>query len=195
MGRRAKKKVSRAVKRALEKKQKAATKPLTPEPLSERIPAIMKPPEVVQKPLPMLPPAKQLSGDSGEQTPHALPGSSSPKSLSGSSGLNTNAMLDRIGHHTLIGSNPDGGNEFWIQLKQDILGGLQIRISIQNGELTASMLAPSQTIAYILEQRTAQLEQHLQNRGFQVKRLQVIVRSTESPQEVDEDEEDDEDDE
>ncbi|MCB9637832.1 MAG: flagellar hook-length control protein FliK [Myxococcales bacterium] len=88
---------------------------------------------------------------------------------------NTLEMLEKLGGQVLVGQGAEDAHEFWIELKQEILGGLQIRISLQNKVLSATLLAPNAGVRHILKQRLPYLKDHLHSRGIRVQKLEVVI--------------------
>ena len=95
-------------------------------------------------------------------------------------------VFEKIGSQALVGQHPAGGNEFWITLKPQVFGGLQLRISINlEGEVSASMIAPTHAIKHTLKRHLPALRRHLQKKGHKVGKVEVIVKSSEDAEEDD----------
>ncbi len=87
----------------------------------------------------------------------------------------TQDILSKMGGQVLVGQGAEDSHEYWIELKQDVLGGLKIRISLQNKVLSATLLAPNVAIRHALKQRLPALKDHLHSRGIRVQKLEVIL--------------------
>ncbi|MFD2382916.1 flagellar hook-length control protein FliK [Paenibacillus xanthanilyticus] len=71
----------------------------------------------------------------------------------------------------------DGLSEATISLAPAHLGQVDIRIAVQNGQLTAVFVAESAAAKDMLENQIAQLRSQLQTQGLQVERLEVTQSS------------------
>ncbi|TYP77652.1 flagellar hook-length control protein FliK [Paenibacillus methanolicus] len=71
----------------------------------------------------------------------------------------------------------DGLSEATISLAPAHLGQVDIRIAVQNGQLTAVFVAESAAAKDMLENQIAQLRNQLQTQGLQVERLEVTQSS------------------
>ncbi len=110
---------------------------------------------------------------------HSLPQREAP---------NPQEVMSKLGGQVLVGQAAEGAHEYWIELKQEVLGGLQIRISFQNKVLSATLLAPNAGVRHTLKQRLPALKDHLHSRGIRVQKLEVVlVRQGKHEQEEDED--------
>lgn len=84
-------------------------------------------------------------------------------------------MLDQIVQDVRIGINAMGAAEFQFDLKSDVLDGLKLKISTQDGKVTASFIAENVHVKDAIDQGTQELIQALQQRGLEVAEVQVSV--------------------
>lgn len=160
-GRKANRKLPRAVQHRLAEQQK---EPMTAEslsPLPTRTPVLAKPPHVQR-------PALLPTGQHNEPT--ALLPASLPR-------RDTDELLSMMGQQVLLGPQVQGAFEFWIELKQEILGGLQIRISLAKGRISATLLVHSAETEQTIVQKLPLLQQQLRLRGMSVDKIEVCVQT------------------
>lgn len=160
-GRKARRRLPRAVKQALQEQKKSEpSEELAP--LAQRNPVLVEPPQVRR--VPALLPA------STSEAPEALvKAPSRPK---------TDDLLQRMGQSVFVGQQIEGACEFWIELKEEILGGLQIRISLAKGRVSASLLVLSEETEALISQKLPQLKQQLRLRGMAIDTIEVFVQSS-----------------
>ncbi|ADG82389.1 flagellar hook-length control protein FliK [Thermincola potens] len=70
-----------------------------------------------------------------------------------------------------------GQSEFTIQLKPETLGKLQMKITVENGLITAKFTAETQQVKELLESNLANLRQNLTDLGIKVDQLEVTLNS------------------
>lgn len=161
-GRKANRKLPRFVQEAVAEQQQTtvAVEPLPP--LSRKTPILAKPPEVRRAP-------RWLPAHNHETTAllPAPPNRQDPDEL-----------LRVMGQQVLVGPQIQGTFEFWIELKQEILGGLQIRISLANGCISATLLVHSAETEQQILQKLPLLQQQLRLRGMSVDKIEVCVQPT-----------------
>ncbi len=89
------------------------------------------------------------------------------------------ALLQQMGAQVLLGGQQgQGTSEFWIQLSDHILGGLEIRLHWEQGFLKATLIARSVEIREQLQKRMPQLMALLQTKGLRVGELSVELRES-----------------
>lgn len=127
---------------------------------------------------PLLPPPAVLRKPPGVRQPPQLPASTrgEPSALVASSSR-PDTLLRAMGEQVLVGRQLEGACEFWIELKQDILDGLQIRVSLLHGRLSATMIVTSDATEALLRQRLPQLQRKLRARGLTVEHIEILVHS------------------
>ncbi len=161
--RRAKSRLPRAIKEALRAQEQAQTPtPVVPPPMQPLPPILDRPPEVRQAPK-LLPASTTSPGDTEAVVPYRSRASLSPDRL-----------LQTMGEQVLVGQRVEGACEFWIQLKEEILGGVQIRLSLAGGFVSATLIAADPGTQRLLEERLPQLDRQLRKRGMKVASIDVI---------------------
>jgi hypothetical protein len=85
-------------------------------------------------------------------------------------------ILQKAGARVLVGREADDACTFWIDLNEDYLDGVTIRVTLKPGRrITARLIvSSSQTEAYI-RKHIAQLHTRLQRRGLHLDEVEVIV--------------------
>ncbi len=161
MARKARRRLPRAVKKTLrdQKHQEYAAEALAP--LQQQPSVLFKPPSVQRVPLQL--PASTSSGS------EAL--------VSARTSRSPDDLLQSMGKQVLVGQQMAGACNFWIELKEDILGGLQIRLSLAGGLVSASLIAKSKEAEALLLERLPQLEEQLRKRGMRVGQVEVMLQS------------------
>lgn len=162
MGRKAKGKLPKVVKKALKQKNNPIEQETAIAPFRSANPITQKPPELVQAPL-ALPPS-----------PHAEP---TPNELPAVKKEERPEVFEKLGQQALLGEHPDGGNEFWITLKPQIFGGLQLRIRMHEGKVSATMIAKTLSVKRTLKRHLPAMKTHLEQRGFQVEQVDIELAS------------------
>lgn len=84
-------------------------------------------------------------------------------------------MIDQIVQEVRIGINAMGAAEFQFDLKSDVLDGLKLKISTQDGKVTASFIAENVHVKETIDQGAQELIQALQQRGLEIAEIQVSV--------------------
>ena len=159
MARKSKRRLPKAVKKAIEEQQRQEYAAEVLEPI-QRQPAVLERPPTVRR-APLLLPAS-TSTDSEALVPSRA--SARPDEL-----------LRTMGQQVLVGQQIAGACDFWIELKEEILGGLQIRLSLAGGRLSASLIAKSRDTERLLIRRLPELETQLRQRGMNIAQLEVVV--------------------
>lgn len=171
MRRKSKGKLPKTVQKALEKKRQDELDVETAiAPFRSGNPTISKPPDVIKAPdKNALPPPTQEEDQ--ESTALIVRPTSAVQ------------VMERIGQSALVGANPDGGSEYWVTLKQEIFGGLQLRINMHEGQLNATMYASTEKIANSLRRQIPALRRHMTRRGFKVQEIDITVRGKKQDEE------------
>lgn len=84
-------------------------------------------------------------------------------------------MIDQIVQDVRIGINAMGAAEFQFDLKSEVLDGLKLKISTQDGKVVASFIAENVHVKETIDQGAQELIQALQQRGLEVAEIQVSV--------------------
>jgi len=82
-------------------------------------------------------------------------------------------MLDKIVDQARIGVNAKGAPEFQFDLKGDVLGGLQMKISMEDGKLRASFLAENSDVRRFIDGNLQDLRKALEDKGINVAELEI----------------------
>ena len=183
-------KASGRIPRSLQKKHKAqqvleAQKEAI-DPFQTGNPSIQKPPDIVRPPQALVraPASSRTSPLPPSGLP--LPQEAEPPQLPPSQEateeasqlpqrLEASTILERLGGGVFIGKGAEESHEFWIELKEEVLGGLQLRISLQGKQLSATLIAANAGIKHILKQRIPALRDQLQSRGMKIQKLDIVL--------------------
>lgn len=84
-------------------------------------------------------------------------------------------ILDQIVQEVRLGINATGAAEFQFDLRSDVLDGLKLKISTQDGKVVAYFIAENVHVKDVIDQGAQELVQALQQRGLEVAELQVSV--------------------
>ena len=162
MARRGRKSLPRSIRKAM-KTESQAPVASTFAPLTTSADILQKKVEVVRTPedRPALP----------DPSPSNLPAPRPPS-----------ALLHQMGVQVLLGGlQGEANSEFWITLSDRILGGLEIRLTWEQGALSATLMASSPEIRTQLLERMPQLMEHLQKKGLRIGELSVELRKKALP--------------
>lgn len=191
MARKAKRKLPKHIRQALDARQEQ-------ERAVDPIPPMRTPLEILERPPDLQQPAPKALPPASGAPAHALPGATAPDWDGASESTanptdtlaplppppdanQTEALLHKIGASVLVGHQPDADEDdpactFWIDLKEEILGGIQIRISLRPGRrIVASMLVTTQATESLIRERIPRLRQRLQRRGLHLDEIEVIT--------------------
>ncbi len=86
----------------------------------------------------------------------------------------TEIILKKMGKNLLVGHQETGAFEFWLDLQEQFLGGLQIRLNFKGGKVSASFLVANAEIEEFVIARIHILKLKLQERGFRIGEIEVI---------------------
>ncbi|MFC1705332.1 hypothetical protein ACFL59_00740 [Planctomycetota bacterium] len=81
------------------------------------------------------------------------------------------AVVDRVVERARFGMTVEGGHEFQVDLKEDILGGAELKIQTKDGRLTVQVISDDPSV----QQSIDQLAEHLSERGLEVDHVQVMT--------------------
>lgn len=84
-----------------------------------------------------------------------------------------NAMLDKMVDHARVGVNGAGNPEMQFDLKGDVLGGMKMRMSMENGQLKAIFVAENPEVRKFIDGNLADLRKQLEDRGLVIRELEV----------------------
>lgn len=82
-------------------------------------------------------------------------------------------MLDKIVDQARVGVNAAGSPEFQFDLKGDVLGGMKMRMSMEEGQLKAIFVAENPEIRKFIDGNLQDLRRHLEDRGIHIRDLEV----------------------
>ncbi len=83
------------------------------------------------------------------------------------------AMLDKIVDQARVGVNEAGAPEFQFDLKGDVLGGMKMRMSMEEGQLKAIFIAENPEVRKLIDGNLKDLQRHLEDRGIHIRDLEV----------------------
>lgn len=83
------------------------------------------------------------------------------------------AMMEKMMSQARVGVNEIGAPEFQFDMKGDVLGGMKMRISMENGQLKAIFVAENSEVRKFMDGNLKDLERNLQDRGIFIKDLEV----------------------
>ena len=83
------------------------------------------------------------------------------------------AMLDKMVENARVGVNAAGNTEFQFDLQGDVLGGLKMKMSIENGQLKATFMSENPEIRKLVDGNLQDLKRALEDRGIHIRDLEV----------------------
>ncbi len=83
------------------------------------------------------------------------------------------AMLDKMVENVRVGVNAAGNAEFQFDLNGDVLGGLKMQISMDNGQLKATFLSENPEIRSLIDGNLQDLKKALEDRGIYIRDLEI----------------------
>ena len=102
-----------------------------------------------------------------------------PKPTSGSERLRAiaNEIAQKIVERVRVGTNAAGNAEFQIDLRNDVLKGLSIKLSARNGKIHATFSGSDREVLKMLEGQRETLKTALAGRGLTLEELRVEAKS------------------
>ncbi|AKJ05824.1 flagellar hook-length control protein FliK [Archangium gephyra] len=102
-----------------------------------------------------------------------------PKPTSGSERLRAiaNEIAQKIVERVRVGTNAAGNAEFQIDLRNDVLKGLSIKLSAKNGKIHATFSGSDKDVLKMLEEQRETLKNALAGRGLTLEELRVEAKS------------------
>ncbi|MFL5351355.1 flagellar hook-length control protein FliK [Archangium sp.] len=102
-----------------------------------------------------------------------------PKPTSGSERLRAiaNEIAQKIVERVRVGTNAAGNAEFQIDLRNDVLKGLSIKLSTKNGKIHATFSGNDREVLKMLEEQRETLKKALAGRGLTLEELKVEAKS------------------
>lgn len=102
-----------------------------------------------------------------------------PKPTAGSERLRAiaNEIAQKIVERVRVGTNAAGNAEFQIDLRNDVLKGLSIKLSAKNGKIHATFSGSDREVLKMLEGQRETLKNALAGRGLTLEELRVEAKS------------------
>lgn len=102
-----------------------------------------------------------------------------PKPSSGSERLRAiaNELAQKIVERVRVGTNAMGNAEFQIDLRNDVLKGLSIKLTAKNGKIQATFSGNDREVLKMLEGQREALKSALAGRGLTLEELKVEAKS------------------
>ncbi len=102
-----------------------------------------------------------------------------PKPTAGSERLRAiaNEIAQKIVERVRVGTNAAGNAEFQIDLRNDVLSGLSIKLTAKNGKIQAVFSGSDRDVLKMLEEQRDGLKSALAGRGLTLEELRVEAKS------------------
>lgn len=173
MARKAKRKLPKNIRQAIDAKHKQDRAVEAIDPMRSENPVLMAPPEI-QKPAQLaLPPSLHSSPDS---TGLLESGADSEAAPSVPERGDAHSWMKKLSSQVLVGHESDDACTFWIDLKEDILDGIRLQITLKPGHrVVARMFVTSAPTQQFIRERVPRLRKRLQQRGLHLDSLEIIV--------------------
>lgn len=91
-------------------------------------------------------------------------------------------IVDKIVQNARFGMNAEGAHEFQVDLKQDVYGGLKMKIATKDGKVTVNFIAENPEVAAQFEAKAADVAKQLTDRGLNVTTVNVMTRDQDAAQ-------------
>lgn len=100
------------------------------------------------------------------------------KATSGSERLRkvANELAQKIVERVRVGTNAMGRAEFQVDLRQDVLSGLSVKVSAQNGKIRATFSSADKGVLKLIEQQVEVLKGALSGRGLTLEDVKIEAR-------------------
>lgn len=99
--------------------------------------------------------------------------SGTPTTANVTGGKFPNEVLDKMVDQARVGVTPTGGTEFQFDMKGDVLGGMKMRINMENGKLSAVFISESPEIRKFIDGGLQDLQKTLEDRGIKLAGLKT----------------------
>ena len=86
-------------------------------------------------------------------------------------------IAQKIVERVRVGTNATGKMEFQIDLKNDVLGGMSVKVSSKNGKITAVFSGSDKDVLKMLEEQSESLKTALSARGLTLETLKTEAKS------------------
>ena len=111
-----------------------------------------------------------------EPKPPPVPGTfipNPPPSVPRASSGDLDAMLALMADGLTLGQSADGATEVRVTLRDEYFAGTELRIAMDAGEVSATLIPPSRDVYWQLDGEVGALRDRLQERGLRVARLNI----------------------
>ena len=98
-----------------------------------------------------------------------------PAALYGKVNVEKAAVLDQVLEKMVLNKDENGQSSIFIRLKPAVLGEVEIRLRMENGQLNGSILTQNAQVKEVLETALVQLRQRLEAQHIHVAELTVTV--------------------
>lgn len=98
-----------------------------------------------------------------------------PAALHGKVNVERAEVLEQVLEKMVVNKDENGESRIFIRLRPAVLGEVEIRLRMENGQLSGSILAQNSQVKEVLETAMAQLKQRLEAQQIQVAELTVTV--------------------
>lgn len=85
-------------------------------------------------------------------------------------------IIQEIVNRVFVGANTEGLSQFHIEFKEEILGGLRLEISAENGKISAKFITSDKNIGRLLKASEGQLSRAFGHKGMSLDSLSVETR-------------------
>lgn len=86
-------------------------------------------------------------------------------------------IAQKIVERVRVGTNATGKMEFQIDLKNDVLGGMSVKVSSKNGKITAVFSGSDKEVLKMLEEQSESLKTALGARGLTLESLKIEAKA------------------
>jgi hypothetical protein len=86
-------------------------------------------------------------------------------------------IAQKIVERVRVGTNAAGNAEFQIDLRSNVLSGLQVKVSAKNGRISAVFSGSDKDVLKMLEEHEESLKGALQSRGLMLERFKVEAKA------------------
>jgi hypothetical protein len=86
-------------------------------------------------------------------------------------------IAQKIVERVRVGTNAAGNAEFQIDLRSNVLSGLQVKVSAKNGRISAVFSGSDKEVLKMLEEHEESLKGALQSRGLMLERFKVEAKA------------------
>lgn len=99
--------------------------------------------------------------------------SQAPVAIQVQGGKISTAMADKIIEHTRFGVTETGAAQFQFETKGDVLGGMKMEISFENGQIKAIFMSENPEIRQLMDRNLKDLQRQLEDKGLMIAELEI----------------------